>query len=267
MASLFRYTRAVVCEVPSSLPANALRLSSDPDGVSLEKALAQHSTYVNTLKSLGLQVSVLEADENHPDCVFVEDVAVVCDKIALITRLGHASRRGEAKRMKNVLENLGLQIHEMEDPACLDGGDVLFTGREFFVGLSNRSNNDGVNAVAKVFSNYPVTGIAVEQHLHLKSMMTMLGEDLIVVGASEPAQKAWREIQSKAKYPYKCMVVPEDSAANCLVINGTVVHLNADEIPQSVDLFRKLSCPRVELTNSELHKVDGCLTCCSILIE
>lgn len=267
MASLFRYTRAVVRGVPSSLPANALRLSNDSDGVSLEKAQALHSAYVNTLKSLGLQVTVIEADENHPDCVFVEDVAVVCDGNALITRIGHASRRGEEKKMREVLENLGLQIHEMAEPACVDGGDVLFTGKEFFVGLSNRTNNDGVSAMAKVFSKYPVTGITVQKHLHLKSMMTMLGEDLIVVGASEPAQTAWREIKTKAKFPYECMVVPEDKAANCLVINGTVVHLTAEEMPKSVELFRKLSCPRIELGNSEFYKVDGCLTCRSILIE
>ena len=267
MSSLFRYTRAVVCGVPSSLPANALRQNSDIDNISLEKARLQHKKYVDTLKSLGLQVTALEANEEHPDCVFVEDVAVVCENEALITRLGHSSRRGEEKAMKNALEKLGLRIHEMSAPASLDGGDVLFTGREFFVGLSSRTNQEGITKLSEVFSKYPVHGIAVEKHLHLKSMMTMVWDDTIVVGESEPAQKAWAEIKNTASFQYKCVTVPEDKAANCLIVNGTVVHLVSEEIPKSVEKFRQLSCPKIELSNSELHKVDGCLTCLSIFIE
>ncbi len=36
--------------------------------------------------------------------------------------------------------SLGLNVVEMVDPGRMDGGDVLFTGREFFVGLSQRTN-------------------------------------------------------------------------------------------------------------------------------
>lgn len=38
------------------------------------------------------------------------------------------------------MKQLGLQVVKMTEPGVMDGGDVLFTGREFFVGLSTRTN-------------------------------------------------------------------------------------------------------------------------------
>ena len=264
--SKFQYTKAIVCGVPSSLPAAAQRQNDSLEPIDFNKAVKQHAEYVRALKNLGLQVIELPADEQYPDCVFVEDVAVVCDGTALIARLGHPTRRGESSRMKTVLQQLGLRVVEMEQPAALDGGDVLFTGKEFLVGLSERTNQQGLDALAKAFLDFPVTGITVGNQLHLKSMMTMAGPHIIAVGGSNDAKIAWNEIEEKAKFKYEKLMIPEDQAANCLFINGTLFHLTAPEIPSSYDTLKQLPGPKIELENSELHKVDGCLTCLSILI-
>ena len=58
-----------------------------------ERMLAQHRDYVRILESLGLKVTVLDADENFPDGCFVEDSAVVTREVAVITRSGAPSRR------------------------------------------------------------------------------------------------------------------------------------------------------------------------------
>ena len=262
----FQYKKAIVCAVPSTLPAAALRQNDPQEPVDLDKAVQQHSEYVRALKNLGLHVTELTADEEHPDCVFVEDVSVVCEGVALVTRLGHPSRQGESIRMKTTLQNLGLVVVEMKQPAALDGGDVLFTGKEFLVGLSKRTNQAGIDTLAETFPSYPVAEISVPNHLHLKSMMTMASHDVIAVGGSEEAQNAWIEVEKKAKFKYKKLFVPDDAAANCLFINGTLIHLTAAEIPHSYEVFNQVSGPKMELENSELHKVDGCLTCLSILI-
>ena len=264
--SKFQYTKAIVCAIPSSLPAEAQRQNDPEEAVDFEKAVRQHHQYVLALKNLGLEVIELPADDNHPDCVFVEDVSVVCDGVALIARLGHQTRRGESARMKLILEELGLVVAEMKPPAALDGGDVLFTGKEFLVGLSKRTNQAGIEALAKTFPSYPVTGISVTSHLHLKSMMTMGGYDIIVVGGSSEAQNAWIEVKKNARFQYEKLMVPDDTAANCLFVNGTLIHLVEAEIPDSFEVFNQMSCPKMELENSELSKVDGCLTCLSILI-
>ncbi|KAI4880758.1 hypothetical protein NFI96_007125 [Prochilodus magdalenae] len=91
-----RFTHAVVRAVPGSLVAEALRSGPAEVQVDLAAARQEHERYVSVLENtLGLRVVQLEADEALPDCVFVEDAAVVCGDTALITRPGAESRRGE----------------------------------------------------------------------------------------------------------------------------------------------------------------------------
>ncbi|CAL8394997.1 unnamed protein product [Boreogadus saida] len=152
MAGFGKFTHAVVRGIPTSLAKEALR-TDQLDVVDLEKAQKEHEVYVDVLREkLGLQVIQLPADESLPDCVFVEDAAVVCGDTALITRPGAQSRRNETVAMKSALKEMDLNIVEMtDDNATLDGGDVLFTGLEFFVGLSKRTNQKGADILADAF--------------------------------------------------------------------------------------------------------------------
>ncbi|KAL7859070.1 hypothetical protein SRHO_G00142170 [Serrasalmus rhombeus] len=97
----------------------------------------------------------------------------------------------QAEAMKKALTDLDLNIVEMADEsATLDGGDVLFTGREFFVGLSKRTNRRGAEILADAFKDYAVSTVPVLGSLHLKSFCSMAGPGLIAIGSSEAAQKA-----------------------------------------------------------------------------
>lgn len=63
--------------------------------------------------------------------------------------------------------------------AKLDGGDVLFTGREILVGLSVRTNERGVKAIQEAFPGFTVTPIQVSGPLHLKTLLTLVGPDTL----------------------------------------------------------------------------------------
>ena len=60
-----------------------------------EKALEQHKCYIEALKKCGVNVTVLPADDAFPDSCFVEDVAVVTAKCAVITNPGASTRNHE----------------------------------------------------------------------------------------------------------------------------------------------------------------------------
>lgn len=273
MAGFGHYTHAVVRGIPASLATEALR--SIQSEVDLAKARREHEAYVEVLKTtLGLEVVELPADETLPDCVFVEDAAVVCGDTALITRPGAESRRKETEAMRGALKDLGLNIVEMTDEnATLDGGDVLFTGREFFVGLSKRTNQRGAEILADAFKDYAVSTVPVLEGLHLKSFCSMGGPGLIVIGSSEPAQKALKIMQQMSDHRYDKLTVPDDLAANCIYMNlpnkgHVLLHGTAEEFPQSVQMFEKLKDHMlIPVSNSEKVKVDGALTCCSVLIN
>lgn len=113
----------------------------------------------------------LPPDENSPECAFIEDTAVVCNGIALITRPGCHNRLSECDSVRAVFKKeLDIPIVEIANQnAKLDGGDVLFTGREFFVGLSQWTNEEGARAVAAAFPEYPCVPIKVnlKKNMHI----------------------------------------------------------------------------------------------------
>ncbi|XP_023648577.1 N(G),N(G)-dimethylarginine dimethylaminohydrolase 1 isoform X1 [Paramormyrops kingsleyae] len=273
MASFGNFTHAIVRGIPASLVQEALRSSLCQ--VDLVKAQHQLQLHIGTLKDeLGLQVVELPADESLPDCVFVEDCAVVCGDTALITRPGAPSRRKETKAMKSALQELNFKIVEMkDDTATLDGGDVLFTGREFFVGLSKRTNHRGIEILAGAFKDYPVSTLPVFEGLHLKSFCSMAGPDLIAFGSSEPAQKTLKILQQTGDHHYKTLILPDDAAANCVFMNlsgkgQVLLHCTPEEYPNSAKVFERLTDHLLfPVPNSEMSKVDGGLSCCSVLIS
>ncbi|KAF0307881.1 N(G),N(G)-dimethylarginine dimethylaminohydrolase 1 [Amphibalanus amphitrite] len=267
MATFGRYTHAIVCRVPNAFK-EAVGLSAP---VSLDEARRQHEAYVRSLRQLDVDVIELPADEKHPDCVFVEDCAVVCNGIALLCRPGHASRRGEVDAIRAVIKKeLELPIVEVLDPkATLDGGDVLFTGREFFVGLSGRTNEAGAAAVAAAFPEFSCTPIRVPAGtLHLKTLVTMAGPDILAVSELDDAQTVLKRIEREATFRYQTLTVREPAAANCVLVNGTLIHRARSECPESCDVFEdRLSTNLHPVCISELAKADAGLTCCSILVR
>jgi len=107
MSTFGRFTHAVVRAVPRSLATEALRTESLGE-LDLPRAQQEHELYVSVLKQrLGLEVLELPADEALPDCVFVEDAAVVCGDTALITRPGAESRRNEVRIREHDIWNMG----------------------------------------------------------------------------------------------------------------------------------------------------------------
>lgn len=183
LGSYGKYTHAVVCRVPNSL-TQALGAA---DKINLEEARREHENYVRILRSLGLDVIELPADESLPDSPFVEDTAVVANGVALICRPGHPSRKREVDVIKAILKKeLRLPIMEIADPsATLDGGDVLFTGREFFVGISHRTNEAGARAVAAAFPEFPVSPVIVSAYYSLQ-FKNLTHHFAITPGAKEP---------------------------------------------------------------------------------
>jgi len=271
-APFAHYTHAIVSGIPESLPASALRLDDAGGAVDLEAARRNHADYVAALRSLGIEVLVLEPEEDTPDCVFVEDAVVVGNGKAFITRPGAEVRRVEARRMKKFIEDsdLDLQIIDIcESTARIDGGDVLFTGKEFFVGLSSRTNEAGVAALQRAFPECPVHGITVDAGLHLKTLSSVAMEDVIIIGSSEAAASAKRQIMAAAKHPISFVELPQDAAANVVVANDCMIHVHAEEHPESAaileDRFRAMH--RIPVFNRQLAKVDGSLTCCSVLMN
>jgi dimethylargininase len=217
----------------------------------------QHDAYIETLRSIGLEVFVLEEQPDYPDAHFVEDSAVVTPDVAVITRPGAEARQGEEDTTAPVLAQYRKTVH-IQLPGTLDGGDVLMVGYHFFIGISKRTNTEGAEQLGKILEAYGNTWetIPVEAGLHLKSSINYLGNNTLIV-AKDFANKEELE-----RYDKIVVDETESYAANTLWINDVL--LTPKGFPITRDKLYSLKLKIIELDMSEVRKMDGGLTCWSI---
>jgi dimethylargininase len=222
-----------------------------------ELILKQHQVYRQTLLSLGLDVLVLPEEPAYPDAYFVEDPAIVTPKIAIITHAGAPSRVGEGATLEPYLEYYRPILH-IRPPGSVDGGDVLMVGNHFFIGLSERTNEDGAGQLASLLASAGHTSetVPVASGLHLKSGVNYLGGNTLVITKSQAEQPAFDH--------YDKILVDEDEAyaANTLWVNDTLIIPKG--YPKTYASLAYLGLRIVELDVSEVRKMDGGLTCMSL---
>jgi dimethylargininase len=232
----------------------------DRQPIDLEKARAQHAAYEAVLESLDCRVVRLDAEDDLPDSVFVEDTAVVLDEVAVITRPGAASRRPETDSIADALGRYRELLRIMA-PATLDGGDVLRIGRRLYVGRTGRSNEAGVAQLGELVSGYgyEVREVAVNGCLHLKSAVSTVSGSTILL---DPAHVDPCEFSD-----YDCTEIRdgESAAGNALLIGETL--LLPAGCPETRDRLGAMGIDVIEVDNTELAKAEGGLTCCSLIVE
>jgi dimethylargininase len=231
--------------------------TSDLGTPSYELMMKQHAAYVEVLASLGLEVIVLEAEPEYPDAYFVEDTAVVTPDVAVITNPGAEARKGEVDTIEPVLARYRKTVR-IRPPGTVEGGDVLMIGSHFYVGISDRTNQQGAEQLGRILEGHgnTWTTVPVEAGLHLKSSVNYVGRNTLLVA---------EEFASRSEFGrYRRIIVDEteEQVANALLINDCLI------MPQGFPNTRKrleaLGLPIVELDVSEARKMDGGLTCLSL---
>lgn len=259
-----KYSHALVCRLPGSFR----NLAEDID---LEKAKQQHEAYVRTLRDLGIDVVEMPPDEALPHCVYIEDTAVVCNGIALIAKPKDENRIKEVEVVRAILKKeLELPIVDIPDEkALLEGGDVLFTGQEFFVGISDYTNEAGARALAGAFPEFPCAPIKVPEKKHLKALVSIAAPEVLCISSSKASQDVIKRIEREATFSYQTFTVPEEEAGNVLFINGTLVHRAPEEIPLSAKVFsERLDYARKNIAVSDLCKIPSShLSSCCLLLR
>jgi len=223
-----------------------------------QNALKQHAAYVEALVKCSLKVKVLEADENFPDSVFVEDTALLTPYCAIITNPGADSRKGETNGMKEVLKPYFDEIEEIKEPGTLEAGDIMMVGNHFFIGLSERSNLKGALQLISILKKHGLTGstINLEKLLHLKTGVSYLENNLLLVSGELVDYPAFEEFE-------KIKISDDEAlAANCIWVNDKV--LVPAGYPQTSRKILSAGYEIIELEMSEFQKLDGGLSCLSL---
>ena len=228
--------------------------------IDIEKAIEQHLDYEEALQMLGCNIVRAAAAPDLPDSVFVEDCGIVLDELVIITRLGAESRRGEVEGVAEVLKPYRA-LHYIQSPGVLDGGDVLVMGKRIWVGLSSRSNEEAIQQMKQIVGphGYEVEGVQVTGCLHLKSAVTQVGEDMVLLNPDWVKHTIYSAFKIIETHP------DEPGAANALWIGDTVIF--PADFPLTAMRLVEAGVDVLLVDNSEVIKAEGAVTCCSVIFD
>lgn len=252
----FDFNRAIV-RLPGHSVVDGLRAGDGPPP-DFAQLVDEHQRYVAALRAAGLSVTVLDALEQFPDSVFVEDPALVFSHGAILLRPGAPSRQQEAAAIAPALAahfNLVLPL-----PAGhADGGDILATPRGVFIGLSARTDTAGAEALCGLLQQLGIAARTVHTPrgtLHLKSDCALVDEETILLTDNLARSGMFDD--------WRTLVVPGDepAAANVLRLNDTV--LARAECPRTAELLARHGLDVITLPTAEIARIDAGLSCMSL---
>jgi len=228
--------------------------------IDVDRARRQHDQYEAALRRLGLAVLSLPEAPDLPDSVFVEDTALVLDECAVLMRCAASSRAPEIELISGVLRPYR-RLLQLEPPAHMDGGDILRIGRTVFVGRSRRTDAAAIEQLGSLLQpfGYEVRAVPVTECLHLKSAVTQVAEDALLVNPSWVPSQAFgdvKTIETDASEPY---------AANALLVAGSVIY--STEFPRTGARLAAAGIHPVHVDADELAKAEGAVTCCSLIFS
>ena len=203
-------------------------------------------------------MKILSEEPLLPDSAFVEDPVLVLDEGAVLCRLGAPSRARESELLQREIEGLRA-VSTIKAPGTLEGGDILRVDRTLFVGLSGRTNAEGVAQLRRLVEGwgYRVVEVAVQGCLHLKTAVTSPAAGWLVANAQ------WVDLSRFQDFEIVPVPEQEPWGANTLRLNDRV--LVAASAPETA---RRLQAKGVAVTPvdvSELQKAEAGLTCMSVL--
>ncbi|MDO9590574.1 MAG: dimethylarginine dimethylaminohydrolase, partial [Microcella sp.] len=227
--------------------------------VDVDLADHQWEAYVETLRAEGFSIVDVPPADELPDSVFIEDALVMINGTAVVTRPGAESRRPEIDAAEQTAREQGLRIERIVEPGTLEGGDVLPIGATLYVGRGGRTNAEGIRQLRVIAGRlgYEVAAVPVSQVLHLKSAVTALPDGTVIGHPSTVDDVSmWRSF----------LPMPEPEGGHVVVLDDHTV-LMAASAPLSAELVRSLGYRVVTVDISEFEKLEGCVTCLSVLVR
>jgi dimethylargininase len=250
----------ILTRTPSNSLAQAQLTHLARVPINYELAKIQHQRYCTTLSQLVSDIQVLPALTEFPDSVFVEDVFISLPDVSILCRPGAKSRLGEVDAISTHVPNDRPAVR-LESPARIDGGDVLVIGKKIFIGQSSRTNSVAIKVITEIVTpfGYSVTAVKVLGALHLKTAVTALSDDLLVMNSR------WINTSVFSDWRRLCVADSEPFAGNILKIANTIFVQSTH-----IDTANAISAAgfQVQLIDiSEFAKAEAGLTCMSVIIQ
>jgi dimethylargininase len=249
-----------VTHLPSPRLQDGERTYVGDAAVDYALALRQHAQYCDALRTCGADVITLDVNRAMPDCVFVEDTAIVLGEVAVMMSMGAESRRGEPTGIEPTLRRFR-SLERIRLPATIDGGDVVRSGRTLYVGASPRTNAAGIDALRDIVRrhDYNVVAVPVTGCLHLKTACSALPDGRLLVN------RQWIDVSPLPSNALVDVPAAEPWAGDVLVIGDWIIA--SDAFPDAARLLEERGFGVAPVAVSEFAKVEGGVTCLSLVFD
>lgn len=252
-------TRAALVRRPGPLLTEGLLTHIERTPVDAALAQVQWAAYVDTLHQAGWNTIEVPAADDCADAVFIEDQVVVFGGLAVLCLSGAPSRRPEGVAVEPALRELGYRMARIESPGTLDGGDVLKVGMTVYVGLTLRTNAEGVRQLTELVKpdGYTVIGVPTTKVLHLKSAVTALPDGTVI---------GYLPLVDDPTVFESFLAVPEEAGAHVVLLGEGRLLMSAGA-PKTAQLLAQRGFTPVQVDISEFEKLEGCVTCLSVRLR
>jgi len=157
-----------------------------------ELALAEYDAFEQILRAHDIAIDYLpDTVGTSLDSLYVRDASVLCERGAILCRMGKNARRGEPAAHGELYANLGIPVlGAIEPPGTLEGGDVAWLDRRTIaVGHGYRTNASGIEQLRGLLGNSIDTLIVAQlphyrgpaDVFHLMSILSPLGAQRALV--------------------------------------------------------------------------------------
>ena len=230
------------------------------DKIDMDLAEQQHQQYQSALSSLGCEIVIVPTELDLADSVFIEDIAVVLDEIAVLCRPATALRGQEVSGVEEVLQHYRTLV-SIQSPGTLEGGDLLRVGKVIYAGLSTRSNQNGIEQLRHIVADYgfSVETVETEKCLHLKSAVSEVAPGMLLINPD------WINRSAFKNYELIDVDKGEAHAANALLVGQNVIYPSS--FPRTAEKLVNAGLDVTLVNVSELQKAEGAVTCCSLIFK
>ncbi|KAI6192152.1 Dimethylargininase [Aphelenchoides bicaudatus] len=204
-----RYTHAIVVRIPQAVKK-------------------QQEDLNDTLREAGVEVIELQPEEGTaPVNLFTDDALIMINGTALITRPKKGNTR--TKEIAEIAREFAWQLLEAPEQengknVIIEGSDVLYTGKEIFVGVrKNGTNTEGAVVIARTFSDVPCTAIQIGNQHPLKYYVSVAAEGVLAMGKSKEALTIRQRIERESTFRYKVLSIEPDELINCVNVNNHLI--------------------------------------------
>lgn len=256
MPRIFEFTQAIMRR-PAASVVKGLRAGAGPDPT-FAGVMREHSAYAAALGDAGLAVTMLDALEDFPDAIFVEDPALVFPEAAILLNPGAPSRAGEGEYLRGEFTARFPQVLDLPQGHA-DGGDVLVLPDRVLIGLSKRTDRTGAEALAGLLERLGRRAQVVQAPpgvLHQKTASSLIDEETVLASPALAATGVFAGL--------RVLEVPpgEEAGANVLRVNDVLIV--GVGFPRLHNLLDGHGARVVPLENTEIAKIDAGFTCMSL---